>query len=292
VSAQQSTEAVRRQFGAVASAYATSSVHTSGPDLAALVAEAALTGAERVLDMGCGAGHTALALAPRAESVTAIDVTPEMVEVARDLARQRGLQNVTVEVADVAALALESRSFDLVTSRLSAHHYADPTRALAEAARVLRPGGRLLLIDTVSPEDAALDTFFNAFEFLRDPSHVRNWRASEWVRMAANAGFAAEVIGRFAFSLDANAWVARSQTPPEKVSILRRLFSEATPAQRAAFELHDSPWSLSVPVALLRASLRQHFTGEHPSRSVQACSDPFASPASAGSRSKSTLRGS
>ena len=247
-------ESVRGQFGAAAAAYATSAVHASGPDLAAMVALAALTGSERVLDLGSGAGHCALAFAAKAESVRGIDVTPEMVDVANGLAGQRGLTNVTFEVGDVARLPFEDGSFDRVTSRLSAHHYADPARSLAEAFRVLRPGGMFLLVDSAAPEDPALDTFFQAVEFLRDPSHVRNWRGSEWVRMVRAAGFeGASVRERFAPFIDGASWVQRMHTAPARVAMIRELFSGATPAQRAAFELRDDPWGLHIPFVLVTA---------------------------------------
>ncbi len=248
-------ESVREQFGAVAAAYASSSYHSSGPDLAALVEAAGLSGVESVLDMGAGAGHTAIAVARQAAQVTGIDVTPEMVGVATTLAAQRGVANVTFQLGDVSALPFEDDSFDVVTSRVSAHHYADPQRALAEAFRVLRSGGRLLLVDTVSPEDPALDTFYNCFEVLRDASHVRNWRGSEWLRMFAAAGFEqGTMLDRFAVPQDGQDWVRRMRTPEQKVAMLRTLFEEASQAQRDAFELRTGePWGLSVPIALLRA---------------------------------------
>lgn len=248
-------DSVREQFGAVAAAYASSAYHSAGPDLKALVAVAGFTGIERVLDMGSGAGHMALAVAPHVAEVTGIDVTPEMVGVATSLATDRGLANARFQVGDVAALPFADGGFDVVTSRVSAHHYADPQRALAEASRVLRPGGRFFLIDTVAPEDPALDTFFNAFELLRDASHVRNWRGSEWVRMFAHAGFEARMIERFAVGLDGDDWVKRMRTPASKVAVLRELFTNANPVQRAAFDLDDGPpWRLSVPIALFEAT--------------------------------------
>ena len=251
---QATNQSVREQFGAVAEAYARSSYHSSGPDLAALVAAAQPTGAEQVLDMGSGAGHMALAMAKHVATVVGIDLTPEMVGVATSLAAERGVGNVGFRQADVVALPFDDASFDIVTSRVSAHHYADPQRAVAEAFRVLRPHGRFFLIDTVAPEDPALDTYFNCFELLRDSSHVRNWRGSEWVRMLTGAGFAPRMLQRFAVAQDGQDWVNRMKTPPEKVVVLRKLFSEATQAQRDAFELEDGPpWRLSVPIALFQA---------------------------------------
>jgi ubiquinone/menaquinone biosynthesis C-methylase UbiE len=251
-----STDAVQRQFGAVAAAYATSPIHSSGPDLAELVAAAALTGAERVLDLGCGAGHTALNIAPKAAEVVAVDVTQEMLDVAAGLARERGLANVRFERADVLALPFDDATFDLVTSRYSAHHYADPARALAEAARVLRPGGRMLLVDTIAPEDPALDTFCNAFELLRDASHVRNCRLSEWLRLFESAGFEAKERYRLEIDIAAESWVTRAQTPPHRVTALRDLFREATPAARAFFAVSDDPWSFKLSSVLIEATLR------------------------------------
>ncbi len=248
---------VREQFGAVAAAYAVSAVHASGPDLAKLIEAAELTGSEQVLDMGCGAGHTALAAAPRAARVVAVDVTPEMLQVAEGLARQRGIANIEFRRADVAALPFPDASFDAVTSRFSAHHYADPQQALREAARVLRPGGRLLLVDTMAPETPFLDTFFNAVEYLRDPSHVRNCRISEWARLFDAAGFACETLFAGTIPLEGENWVERSRTAPERVAAIRAVFAAAPPAAVEAFEIKTgSDWGWTIPMALLRGRLR------------------------------------
>jgi SAM-dependent methyltransferase len=207
-----------------------------------------------VLDLGCGAGHTALAAARRAAEVVALDLTPEMLEVARGLARETGLSNVSFRHASATDLPFDGGSFDVVASRFAAHHFHDPAPAMMEAARVLRPGGVLLLADTVSPEDGALDTFYNAAELLRDPSHVRNWRISEWKAMLRAAGLEPETLSCSTLELDGADWVRRSRTAPERVEAIKTLFAGATPAVQEAFapRLGDG-WGWRIPIALLRA---------------------------------------
>ncbi len=243
----------RRNFGNAAADYASNSYHAAGPDLRMLDEAANLSGDERVLDCGTGAGHTALLLAPRAREVVGVDITEEMLAEARALAKQRGLANVTFEAADACALPYESGSFDVVSNRQSAHHYADLGRALDETRRVLRPGGRFLLIDTIAPEDAGMDTFLNCVELLRDDSHVRDRPASEWVRLLEQRGFAVTVHHRFVIPLDGADWTKRMRTPPSKVAMIRELFANATPAQRAAFDLRDDPWGWTIESVLIEA---------------------------------------
>ena len=111
----------------------------------------------------------------------------------------------------------------------------------------------MLISDTVAPEDPAFDTFFNAVEFLRDSSHVRDYKGSEWMRVLAAAGFGPELLVRFPLVLDGAGWVKRMQTPPEKVAMLKMLFAEANPAIRAAFEVRTDPWGFTIPIGVMRA---------------------------------------
>jgi SAM-dependent methyltransferase len=118
--------------------------------IAADVAAVAPDGA-RVLEVGCGPGHLSVQLAGQYRlEVTGLDLDPAMIARAAaniDRAANRGGRRPSFLVGDVATLAFPDRSFDLVVSTLSMHHWADPAAALAEIGRVLRPGGRALIWD-------------------------------------------------------------------------------------------------------------------------------------------------
>ena len=117
--------------------------------IAADVAAAAPAGA-RVLEVGCGPGHLSIRLAHHGFDVTGLDLDPAMIARARSQRRppgERDQPRPSFLVGDVAVLAFPDRSFDLVVSTLSMHHWADPAAGLAEIGRVLRPGGRALIWD-------------------------------------------------------------------------------------------------------------------------------------------------
>jgi SAM-dependent methyltransferase len=249
-------ESIRAQFGAAAANYAVSPVHSGGVNLDAMLERARLSGHERVLDVGCGAGHTALAFAAHAREVVAFDMTEEMLEQTARLAAQRGLANVAVRQGLAEALPFADASFDVVTSRFCAHHYSDPARATHEAARVLRPGGRYLLVDCVALEDPVQDTYLQALEVLRDPSHVRDHSVSQWAAMFAAAGLAAECAGRWKLRLEFEPWLTRIGTPRTLAEGIRALFDAAPREVREALELSDATgYDFTLPVALIEGML-------------------------------------
>src|SRR6185312_14095368 len=83
-------------------------------------------------------------------------------------------------------------SFDIVAVRLAPHHYADIDKGVSEMARVCRKGGKVLVVDTTASEDDDLDRQINELEKLRDSSHVRNYKPSEWRSMMEAAGLTVE----------------------------------------------------------------------------------------------------
>lgn len=131
---------------------------------------APLTGDERALDAGCGAGALALALAPLVREVVGVDAVPELLE----HARRRAPANVTFLEGDVVRLPFERGEFDLAGSARVLHHVSRPELVVSELARVTRPGGRLLIVDQLGATDPLVQLERDRFERTRDPSHQRS----------------------------------------------------------------------------------------------------------------------
>ena len=182
----------RERFGQYAAGYVTNQTHAKGSELDRLIEIAQPQPAWVALDVATGGGHTALKFAPYVQQVTSSDLTPNMLEEAQAFITGQGMTNVDFKLADAEALPFEDATFDLVTCRIAPHHFPNVQQFVHEAARVLKPGGLLLVQDQVSPEDHDAARYVDAFEKLRDPSHYRVYGESEWVNLFQNAGLTVE----------------------------------------------------------------------------------------------------
>jgi ubiquinone/menaquinone biosynthesis C-methylase UbiE len=110
------------------------------------------------LDLGTGTGRMLEIIAPRADRAVGVDQSPAMLNVARTRLERAGLRNVQLRQGDIYALPVERDGYDLVIVHQVLHYLDDPGRALREAARALRPGGRMVVVDFAP----------HALEFLRE----------------------------------------------------------------------------------------------------------------------------
>lgn len=214
---------VSQQFGPRAAAYVGSAVHAQGEDLQQLVALVYGRKGARVLDLGCGGGHVSFHLAPEVGEIVAYDLSAEMLAAVEAEAARRGIGNLVTRRGAVEDLPFEAGTFDAVFSRFSAHHWHDWEKGLAEARRVVKPGGIVAFADCVSPGPPLLDTYLQGIELLRDPSHVRDYSVAEWRQALTKAGFAPGNVTPRRLRLDFASWIARMQTPMVQVEAIRAL---------------------------------------------------------------------
>ncbi|MDE2406034.1 MAG: metalloregulator ArsR/SmtB family transcription factor [Sphingomonadales bacterium] len=164
------------------------SLHSAdGPVEAALVgalAEQRTAGLGRLLDVGTGTGRIAELLAPRATHVTGLDMSPEMLRIARARLQHLPADSVDLVQGDFGALPFADGGFDTVTLHQVLHYAQEPGRVLAEAARVLTPGGRIAVVDFAAHDHEALRT---------EHAHARLGFSDEaMLALFADAGFAGD----------------------------------------------------------------------------------------------------
>ncbi len=124
-------------------------------------------------------------------------------------------------------LPFDDATFDIAATRFSAHHWGDLDAGLRDVARVLKPNGLFLVADSAAPAKPLLDTHLQAVEVLRDPSHVRNYTATEWVAALGRSGFVVGEIRAARVLIEFGSWVERMKTPDVAVAAIRRLQSTA-----------------------------------------------------------------
>jgi len=128
-----------------------------------------LEGDERVLDVGAGTGAFAFAVAPRAREVVALEVDGE----AAARAKEDAPANVEVVVGDGEHLPFEDFSFDVAATLRTLHHTRRPELLVAELTRVTKPGGTILVVDQLAPNEPLASIELTRFEHARDPSTTR-----------------------------------------------------------------------------------------------------------------------
>ncbi len=234
------TRATADQFSRQAAAYAASPTHARGDDLDLVLDFAAPAPGETCLDLATGPGHTAARLSPLAEFVVGLDIAPGMIGVARDRAADMGLANLAYLIGDVHALPLPSASLDLVTCRIAPHHFHDVGGFLCEAARSLKPGGRLVVEDSLAPDGPAVASFLEDLEKRRDPTHVHSLTRGEWGAACAKAGLriVRETVARKRHPFDL--WIRRTGLSDREIAgLVGQILAAPEDITSALFEIAD-----------------------------------------------------
>ena len=228
---------VQEQFGATAKEYLTSKPHAQGKSLERMVTLVDPKPDWRALDVATGAGHTAYAFAPHVARIWATDITDEMLDIVQQEIARRKLGNARTAYAKAERLPFEDQSFDLVTCRIAPHHFDSIVGFLDETRRVLKRGGTLALVDNIVPPGSVGD-YINAFERLRDPSHLRAWTIEEWRAALTDHGFDIVHQERLEKTMEFSAWAGRHDATMRR--LLRAMLIETTPDVKAALSPQDA----------------------------------------------------
>jgi ubiquinone/menaquinone biosynthesis C-methylase UbiE len=164
-----------------------------------------------VLEVCCGTGLVSRAIAGRVRHVTALDLTPAMLEEGKRGADQDAITNITFTLGNAAELPYVSRSFSLVITRFALHHVDDPAAVLREMVRVSRPGAGLIVADLVRPPAGPADRL----ERLRDPSHHELLPEDRIVELITEAGAEVKRFDKFDVVRPVQAWLEQVDAPPE-----------------------------------------------------------------------------
>ena len=182
--------------------YRMSDAHREGPDLDLLVEWA--TGARTALDVATGGGHVARRLREAGIEVVSCDPAP-------------GMQPDVVCRAE--SLPFADDSFDVVVTRVAAHHYDHVEQAVAEMARVA--AGSVLIVDNIFMGGDVEEA-----EKLRDPSHVRNYSEAQWRAFAQRAGLKVEDVEFFEKPIELQPWLDRCGCSGDDAVRVRELLGD------------------------------------------------------------------
>jgi len=217
----------QQQFGAHAQGYVLSPAHKSGYSLDALLDHAQPRPGQRALDLATGGGHTALALAQRGAWTVAGDLTLPMLRAARTHIERQTVGGVRYAQLDAERLPFAPAAFDLITCRIAPHHFPDVAGFVRECARVVRPGGLVAVVDQLTPSDPRTARYVNAFERLRDPSHVWAYNADEWRGFFTGAGLDVLHFEAFDTHHDLTAWADLMGCDAPTILRLRAMLAQA-----------------------------------------------------------------
>lgn len=225
---------VRDSFSRVAANYTRSTFHASSERLQEVLELAQPRQDDLALDVATGTGNTAFALAPYLRRVVGLDLTREMLDQARRIAAERGIENADWVIGDAGRLPFADGTFDLYVVRAAPHHFPDVDAFLGEAFRVLKPGCAAAFVDCAPPLPAR--DVLHEVEMRRDPSHVRSLTLDEWVRSMEGAGFEVETATDRELDWNYDEWMGNMAVPAPLSAELANIIESSAGEARA--QLH------------------------------------------------------
>lgn len=229
-------EIINHSFGVQAQGFESKELNFAKQEyLKDILSSVAPSRADNVLEVAAGTSACGRAFAPLVQTVVCLDATIPMLQVGKEKADRSHLNNMTFVKGYAEALPFLDESFDIVFSRLAFHHFSDTDTVFAEMVRVLRPGGKLVMIDMEAAEEGLRDRQ-DKIEAMRDPSHVRNMSKGEMLNLLASFGLSLQKCETTEMRQALTSWLALTKTPEHiQKEITERLKKEINGGEKTGF---------------------------------------------------------
>jgi ubiquinone/menaquinone biosynthesis C-methylase UbiE len=228
---------VQKQFSSTAEAFSKFAVRDS-PDVIGEKVRFLKPQPEMVfLDVACGPGALVLAMAPGLRYAYGMDLTGEMLRMARQFQGEKQVPNAAFICGEGEKIPYADATFDLVSCQYAFHHIPKPELVLQEMLRVAKPDGRVFVDDTLGPESDEKFELHNRIEVVRDPSHTRSLRLTTFLRMFDDLGLEIVTQSFRRHKRSFNQWMMRAGHPPQDKRYVeaRRLLEKSAAGNKAGF---------------------------------------------------------
>jgi ubiquinone/menaquinone biosynthesis C-methylase UbiE len=239
---------VQRQFTKTADAFTEFAVRDGPEVLAEKLEFVKPQSPDLALDVACGPGAFVLALALRVRFARGLDLTEELLRRARQLQLERNIPNAAFDKGEAEQRPYPNAVFDLVTCQCALHHMPKPAMALREMVRVMKPEGRLAVIDTLSPESDSKFELHNLIETTRDPSHTLALRLTTFLEIFENLGLEIAHQSLKRRQRFFNQWMLRAGLKPghRRYRETRKLLEESIPGDFAGYSARVQDDDISI----------------------------------------------
>jgi SAM-dependent methyltransferase len=232
-------DSIREEFTHQSRSFGVSPAMTSAETLGVLIEAVPEDPGASWIDLACGPGVVSRATAARVGSVKGVDLTPAMIAEAERRASEEGVGNVSFGLGDVTALDFDDDCFDGAITRLSLHHIPAPGRVVVEMARLVRPGGWILVSDIVADRDRDANAWREEIERLRDPSHWACHTQESLRAMGEAAGLVLDEEKLIPIETGFDDWLDRGSGGAGAADLVGQLLREQ-PATAESFSVSES----------------------------------------------------
>ena len=207
-----------------------------------------VSASDDVLDIACGPGLVACEFATHARHVTGIDITPQMIEQAKERQKEKQLSNLSWQVGDALPLPFPDAHFSVVLTRYSFHHFLNPVAVLTEMLRVCKPGGKVMVVDVVQPPEKA--KAYDQLEKLRDPSHVHALTFPEMAAIVGSLGLSNVKTAQYKVEGELEKQMDASFPNPGDADKIREMFIGDLELDRMGIDVyqHGNEIHFAVPI--------------------------------------------